>query len=390
MTQASVGSARPGPYTDLDSIQDALLGHFCVLANPKARSVLLLGPWTPGAITAVRHEAAASNLNAMHLADPAVDPLPGGYHDLVMAFNVLERLRPDQIEQTLARIRAAFDTALFVISTTYSDEILEGGDNAHPSVHDAGWWVAVLKRHWPHVDEEETTIPHSCVIAASGRPITRGSRGSLQADSVALADRVRSAVKGPRNYVRYLFGRSASKRALFAALKDKKVALVGNARSLQEGKWGAEIDGCDIVIRFNRAPIVSDLTHGSRTDWIATGISLNPAMLRDRRVRYVLWLGKLRKMPAWMYGRRDVFIGRRSSDTLLRRRIGKTASTGFKMIEILARSQAREVRLYGFDFFSTLSFSGHRTVDEVPHDFRKEGKLVGELIERDKRFILCR
>lgn len=42
------------------------------------------------------------------------------------------------------------------------------------------------------------------------------------------------------------------------------------------------------------------------------------------------------------------------------------------MTDLLARSTATKITLYGFDFFASLSLSGRRTSAQVPHNFQAE------------------
>jgi hypothetical protein len=58
------------------------------------------------------------------------------------------------------------------------------------------------------------------------------------------------------------------------------------------------------------------------------------------------------------------------------------------MIDLLTRSAASSVTLYGFDFFASQSLTGSRTALQVPHDFRSERGFVQALIARDPRFTL--
>ena len=62
-------------------------------------------------------------------------------------------------------------------------------------------------------------------------------------------------------------------------LAGRSVALVGNARALSEGSCGAQIEACDIVFRLKRAPIPSPVSHGVRTDWLATSMPITPELL---------------------------------------------------------------------------------------------------------------
>jgi hypothetical protein len=61
------------------------------------------------------------------------------------------------------------------------------------------------------------------------------------------------------------------------------VALVGNARSLAEQENGAEIDGAELVVRINGAPLPSPASHGTRTDWLAMSMAVDRATLARGR-----------------------------------------------------------------------------------------------------------
>jgi hypothetical protein len=58
------------------------------------------------------------------------------------------------------------------------------------------------------------------------------------------------------------------------------------------------------------------------------------------------------------------------------------------LIDLIERSTAKHVELFGFDFFASLSLTGSRTADQVPHDFESEKQWVRRLLDRDKRFVL--
>ena len=74
-------------------------------------------------------------------------------------------------------------------------------------------------------------------------------------------------------------------------------------------------------------------------------------------------------------------------DTLARR-LAAPPTTGAMIIRLAALSNASKINLYGFDFFASLSLSGRRTAQQVPHDFAAEKRFVSELIEKDPRVVL--
>ena len=72
----------------------------------------------------------------------------------------------------------------------------------------------------------------------------------------------------------------------------------------------------------------------------------------------------------------------------LRDRLKAPPTTGLMMIDLLAASGLARLHLYGFDFFASLSLTGSRTADQVPHDFAAERAFAEALAARDGRIML--
>ena len=176
---------------------------------------------------------------------------------------------------------------------------------------------------------------------------------------------------------------------LLASLRGRRIALIGNARSLVESTQGARIDSADLVIRINRAPMPQALSHGSRTDWLALATRLEP----DDRARIaparILWMSPKRKRLDWLSASSPGFYLHPLSDYhALRDRLGAPPTTGAMMIDLIERSRMVQLDLFGFDFFASLSLSGRRTADQVPHDFGAEAQWVRRLMLADRRIRL--
>lgn len=181
---------------------------------------------------------------------------------------------------------------------------------------------------------------------------------------------------------------SAPKSELLAELEGRRVALVGNARSLAERDEGAEIDRADLVIRINRAPMPSTRTHGARTDWLALATSIDAADIERIRPRRILWMSHKRKRLSWRVASSPGFYLHPRADWFaLKAALGAPPTTGLMMIELLAGSGLAELRLHGFDFFASLSLTGSRRADQVPHDFASEERFVRGLVARDPRVV---
>jgi len=178
------------------------------------------------------------------------------------------------------------------------------------------------------------------------------------------------------------------------ALSGRTIALVGNARSLGETTCGAEIDGCDLVVRLNAAPMGAASSHGRRTGWLAASIFVPAARLRALQPRAMLWMSpKGRWRAAARYGWRGPLSFYplpwwRELSTALG---GNRPSTGLMTIDLLRRIGGfAELRLFGFDFFASGSLSVRKIGAPPPHDFARERQHVARLLETTSCIRLVR
>lgn len=217
-------------------------------------------------------------------------------------------------------------------------------------------------------------------------PIMRSRPGLIPVRR--LVDRIRFQIDKRLGSQR-IENRSISKDDLMKELSGKTVAIVGNARAMAKDKDGEAIDAADIVIRLNRAPRPSGISHGKRTDWLALATNLSRSQARKIRPTRVLWMSHKRKrLPNWAVQLPGFFLHRRQDWSRLRDKFEAPPTTGVMVIDLVAGSQATSVRLYGFDFFASLSLTGHRGVAQVPHDFAAEKAFVDALLLTDPRFCL--
>lgn len=180
---------------------------------------------------------------------------------------------------------------------------------------------------------------------------------------------------------------SIPQHALLDACAGQTIALIGNARSLATRSFGSQIDTADLVIRINRAPMPSPQSHGTRTDWLALATSL-PSNTALHPNRY-LWMSPKRKRLSYAIATSPGFYLHPLSDiAALHHSLHAPPTTGLMLIDLLSRSKATAIHLYGFDFFASLSLSGRRTAAQTPHSFPTEQAFVESLIARDPRFTL--
>ncbi len=172
-------------------------------------------------------------------------------------------------------------------------------------------------------------------------------------------------------------------------LDAKRVAIVGNARALENTNQGSLIDEADIVVRINSAPMPRAPSHGERTDWLAISTPIGHDTLTARNPSLVLWMTRKRRRLSWALSKQcSVFINPVQRSQELSAQLGTRPTTGLMIIDLVSTSNAKEINLFGFDFFASLSLSGARTQAQVPHDFPSEQAFVEALIARDPRVHL--
>ena len=86
----------------------------------------------------------------------------------------------------------------------------------------------------------------------------------------------------------------------------------------------------------------------------------------------------LRRPGFWLYP------AERSQGLLAQ--LSASPSTGALALDLVAGLPFARIAVYGFDFFASLSVSGHRSATEVPHRFDAERALVDARYRSDPRF----
>ena len=163
-------------------------------------------------------------------------------------------------------------------------------------------------------------------------------------------------------------------------IEGKRVAIVGNARSIFTKKNGEKIDDHDFVIRFNRGFIVDKNSQGKRTDLLLLACNLTSSELNSYHARFACNRSNHYYNPVR-------FTINNYDRALLKERIGKQPSTGFMAIDICLYFGASEIDLYGFDWGKTDTFynpEGYVT----KHDYSTEEKIIRDYERQEKLRIL--
>ena len=159
-------------------------------------------------------------------------------------------------------------------------------------------------------------------------------------------------------------------RVIRPYIKGKKVAIVGNAKSIFDKRNGKAIDEHDTVIRFNKGFIHDKNVQGSFTTMVFLACNLASYELQGYKAKFFINRSNHYYNPTAL----RVANGDRK---FLANRLGAQPSTGFMVIDICLRFGAEQIDLYGFDFGETITF--YNDPNYVPlHNYKEEGNIVRE------------
>lgn len=148
----------------------------------------------------------------------------------------------------------------------------------------------------------------------------------------------------------------------------KSVAIVGNAKSLFDKKYGEEIDNHDVVIRFNKGFPNNKESQGEKTTIVMLACEISKPDREFYKAKYIITRSKF-------YENNADFVISNKDRYLLAEKLGSQPSTGFIAIDMCLTAGAKSIDLYGFDFEKTPTFynsEGYKT----QHDYKKEKEIV--------------
>ena len=320
-----------------------------------------------------------------------VDSLPAeanapAFLNLVDSLPKLEKSEAEALLAALSESNAKF---FAVMSVYYSDRVLGDGANEHKTVESHDWWKELIARHFPTstvvrgYQESDVAIASFAISDKAKRQIERLRSNPLARDLARLRDRFLLTA-------RLYSGLTTSQKSILDDLAGKNIAIVGNARSLSLSSHGSEIDAHDIVVRFNRVPIVSRRSHGFKTDWVATGVPLGSERMQQLGAKRLLWMSSFRrKMNHSTISVADLYVHPLADIDALAATVGvERPSTGVTALDLMIRSDCRSMSLYGFDFYASQSSSSHQSVETAPHAFDLEAKHIRKIAASDNRLSI--
>lgn len=157
-------------------------------------------------------------------------------------------------------------------------------------------------------------------------------------------------------------------REVLKYINGKSVAIVGNAKSIFDSRYGSEIDSHDVVIRFNKGFTYYPDSQGHRTDIIILSCLLRDDEREGYHARYIINRSKSYRNPAH-------FTISTEDRMKLKEIIGSQPSSGFMAIDLCLFSRAGKIDLYGFDFEKTITFYNDPNY-QTQHNYSKEEEIV--------------
>lgn len=158
-------------------------------------------------------------------------------------------------------------------------------------------------------------------------------------------------------------------RPILEYIKGKTVAIVGNASSIFDKKYGQEIDDHDVIIRFNRGFITKPESQGSKTSIVILATELNIDEKASFKAMY--YVNRSRNTQSGDYTIGNAMRAR------LKAWLGKQPSSGFMAIDICREAKAKSIDIYGFDKNVPTFYNPDGYITQ--HDYDMEDIIIKDL-----------
>ena len=189
--------------------------------------------------------------------------------------------------------------------------------------------------------------------------------------------------------------------------KGKSVAIVGNGPREQGRGLGAEIDGHDIVVRFNNIDLAGyEQDYGRRTDvWVKHMQKTLRHHLDDPSLKMVVYESHLLRFPL-VSGYADAIIKDAEARSIaycdsahhafFTRRYNLYPTSGILLIEMIRHLPVKYLDVYGFSFLDQVKISSYshyssrrsvqeKTADIGWHDMNVEASYLRKLFKNGRR-----
>lgn len=152
-------------------------------------------------------------------------------------------------------------------------------------------------------------------------------------------------------------------------MKSASVAIVGNSEKILGQNYGAEIDGHDIIIRFNKGwPDRNPAALGSRTNYLFLACTLtNRELEHFGNCKTIRRSSLCQNMCNYSLG---------SQDRRQLKQGSSQPSTGFIAINLALAADAKKISLFGFDFFKSPTYYNEPNYKTLHNGFMEAQKVL--------------
>lgn len=307
-----------------------------------------------------------------------------------VSYENLQFLSERELDSFFSKVSSKHFSSLFLIAEGYSPYLDPTGTNFHKTSQPAEWWLEKL---------QQAAIP-ARLVKKIGQNVFLFSSWELSEETkrdinwLVRRQRMTASIrKLPFKLAAPILMRQKRFMApvsLAMLAREKKIALVGNAKRLSDYNFGEEIDAHDIVVRMNSCPIIEARSHGTKTHWVAASGDFTKDVMEARSAKIAMWMTpKRNNVPPWFLFWPQRYLHPVAETKKLRgKACVNSPTTGLMVFDLLRNTDCAQLTLYGFDFFNSLSSSGHRQVDQLPHDFEMEKAYVEKHVAEDTRLEL--
>lgn len=147
----------------------------------------------------------------------------------------------------------------------------------------------------------------------------------------------------------------------------KRVAIVGNAKSIFGKVQGKKIDNHDFIIRFNKGFLYQPIDQGNKTTLLILACMPSKEEIEGFHAKYVCNRSISSKNEGYTIGTNERMM--------LKEELGAQPSSGFMAIDICLHFKAKSIDLYGFDFEETPTF--YNPVNyKTQHNYANEKRII--------------
>ena len=175
---------------------------------------------------------------------------------------------------------------------------------------------------------------------------------------------------------------------LIEYLKNKNVALIGNAQSIFNEI--RNIEQYDIIIRINRgSPKGKERFIGKRTDILALSMDMRRSEIEtDFKPKFLFYCSPENREYLNAYLREGSYYYPTLNWRVLKKTLEARPSTGCMMFDFLLHYvEYAELHLYGFDFMATPTWYTD-SVHSGKHNYESEKAYINFCAYRDKRIVI--